>query len=97
LLHGCVFWGNAAEPVADPVGVLVLFPPPMLITESLEDADMVALADAVPPDGALVKVANVLPSKSEGTVTEPPNSPPDSTLCEPVRVMTDGDAEDELL
>jgi hypothetical protein len=69
----------------------------MLITESVEDADMVALADAVLPDGALVKVANVLPSKSEGTVTEPPNSPPDSTLCEPVRVMTDGDAEDELL
>lgn len=50
------------------------------------------------PDGELVKVANVLPSKSDGTVTDPPNSPPESCLCVPVRVMTDGDAVDaELL
>lgn len=83
--------------MADPVGVLVLLPPPMLMTDSSVDAEMVALADAVLPDGALVKVANVLPSKSDGTVTEPPNSPPESCLCVPVRVTTDGDAEDESL
>jgi hypothetical protein len=44
----------------------------MLMMDPSEDAEMVALADAVLPDGALVKVANVLPSKSEGTVTEAP-------------------------
>ena len=91
-----MFCGRAAEPVADPVGVLVLFPPPMLMTEFPPDAETVALADAVLPDGELVKVANVLPSKSDGTVTVPPNSTPLGLLV-PVRVMTDGDTEDELL
>lgn len=81
----------------DPVGVLVLFPPPMLITDPSVDAETVAFADPVLPDNALVRVANVLPSKSEGTVTEPPNSPPVSCLWVPVKVMTDGDAVDELL
>ena len=57
-------------------------------------AETVAFADAVLPDGELVNVANVLPSKSDGTVTDPPNSPPESCLCVPVRVMTDGDAVD---
>lgn len=81
----------------EPVGVLVLFPPPISITDSSVDVEEVEFADAVLPDGAPVTVAKVLPSKSEGTVTEPPNSPPVSRIWDPVRVTTDGDAVDELL
>lgn len=67
------------------------------MTEPSDDTEAVPLAGVGLPDGALVSDANVLPSKSEGTVTEPPNSPPVSCLWVPVRVMTDGDAVDELL
>jgi len=68
--------------------------PPMLMRDSV--AETVAFAEAVLPDGELVNVANVLPSKSDGTVTDPPDSPPVSCICVPVRVTTDGDAVDAV-
>lgn len=85
-----------ADAVPVPVGVMVLFPCPMLVTGSPEV--IVPLDDTVAPDEAEeagdVIVAKVLPSKSEGTVGLGAASSPVRLRWDPDSVITD---TDELL
>ena len=85
-----MFDGSAGA-VSVPVGVRVLFPPPMFVTGS-PLVEAVALLEELLPEeadaGREVIVANVLPSKSEGTVGLGAASSP-LKLADPVRVTTD--------
>jgi hypothetical protein len=93
---------GSAGAVSVPVGVRVLFPPPIFVTGSwvlVTEAvplDEDVLPDA-PDDADEVIVANVLPSKSEGTVGLGAASSPVRLRCDPDKVMTDGVTEAELL
>ena len=96
-----MFDGSAGA-VSVPVGVTVLFPPPIFVTGSallVIDAvplDEAALPDA-PDDASDVTVAKVLPSKSEGTVGLGAASSLVRLRCDPDKVMTEGVTEAELL
>jgi len=90
-----VFDGRAGA-VSVPVGVVVvLFPPPIMVTgsalllviEAVAFDDIRLPVDADAPDE--VVVANVLPSKSEGTVGLGASS--EKLRSDPVRVMTDAE------
>lgn len=77
-----------------PVGVMVLFPFPMLVMGW--PLVVVPLDERVWPDEAEtgeVTVAKVLPSKSEGTVGLGARSSPVRLRWEPDNVTTDGDGE----
>jgi hypothetical protein len=93
-----VFDGSAGA-VSVPVGVRVLLPPPMFVTSPLLAIEAVALPEELLPEdadaGREVIVANVLPSKSEGTVGLGAASSP-LKLADPVRVTTDRLCEELL-
>ena len=67
----------------------------MLVSEAVPLAEKM-LPDG-PEDAGEVMVANVLPSKSEGTVGLGAASSPVRLRCDPDKVMTDGVTEAELL
>lgn len=82
-----------------PVGVDVLFTPPIFVTASSVVVEIgVVVFEAVEPlDVAFnVTVAKVLPSKSEGTVGTGPKSPRVRLLAEPVKVTGTWDCEELL-
>lgn len=93
-----MFEGRAgAVPV--PVGVNVLFDPPIIVRASSVVVELVTVVLDLPvmlDDAFNVIVANVLPSKSEGTVGMGPKSPRVRVLAEPLNVTTTGDGEELL-